>query len=879
MLGDFEFSIARHRVLRACGPAGKFLGLALITGLVVVMTAPGWAMAPPARPAVAAAVEPVGGASAGALLRQGKAAYEAGQLVAATEQWRQAAEVYGAQNRELDQALSLSYLSLSYQSLGDFQQAEQAIRQSLTILEGLELSEAGTVRVMAQAMNTYGSLQLAMGEPEAALDTWQQATDYYAQAGDAQGQLGSEINQAQAMQTLGLYRRAKTTLETINQRVQTQPDTSIKAAALRSLGSVLQVIGDLQLSQDLLEQSVAITEALNQPAETGSTLMMLANTLRIAQQPTAAIQTYESAIALLTAAPLEQLEAQLNLLSLLVDTQQWAAAQPLITDLQAQLSTLQPSRSAIYSRVNFAESVQKFNQTYSGAKPVSQEALAQLLATGVQQAKALQDQRAESQALGQLGQLYMQTQQWSEAQKLTQQALQLAKESDAKDITYRWQWQLGRILKQRSQKPQAIAAYTDAVDSLKAVRRDLLATNSEVQFGFKEKVEPIYRELVSLLLASETVSQNDLKEARNLIEDLQLAEMENYFRSACIDAETAAIDQIDPEAAVIYPIILPDRLEVVLSIPNQPLRHYQTPVDQATIEETVEEFFVYFNPALSDQKRLEISEEIYSWLIQPAAADLQANQIKTLVFVLDGALRNIPMAALYDGEHYLIETYGVALTPGLQLLGPHFSKPKPLQALMLGVSEARQGFAALPGVRQEIQAVAENIHQAEVYLDQAFTRQTLESEVQDTPFPIVHLATHGQFSSNLEETFVLAWDQKVGLTELDDLLRERRLQTFTPIELLVLSACQTAEGDDRATLGLAGMAIKSGARSTLATLWSVNDQSTVELMTKFYAVIGQADGTTKAEALRQAQLLLLQDDQHSHPFYWAPFVLIGNWLV
>lgn len=105
-------------------------------------------------------------------------------------------------------------------------------------------------------------------------------------------------------------------------------------------------------------------------------------------------------------------------------------------------------------------------------------------------------------------------------------------------------------------------------------------------------------------------------------------------------------------------------------------------------------------------------------------------------------------------------------------------------------------------------------------------------------------------------------------------MRDR--QNRRPIEILILSACQTAAGDKRAALGLAGVAVRSGARSTIATLWSVQDNSTAELITHFYAALKQP-GITRAEALRQAQLSLLRSLDYQHPYYWAPFVLVGNW--
>ncbi|MEL7054029.1 MAG: CHAT domain-containing protein, partial [Cyanobacteria bacterium J06588_5] len=296
---------------------------------------------------------------------------------------------------------------------------------------------------------------------------------------------------------------------------------------------------------------------------------------------------------------------------------------------------------------------------------------------------------------------------------------------------------------------------------------------------------------------------------------------------------------------------------------------------EAVTNETIGGMYRYLNPILSEEKRLGFSKQIYDWLIAPAETALEENEIKTLVFVLDGQFRSIPMAALYDGDQYLLERYGVALTPGMKLLGPHFQNPKPLQALMLGLTEARGGFSALPGVKTEIEQVAASVN-AQVLFDQDFTQENLATEIERVPFPVLHLATHGQFSSDLAETFLLAWDEKISIGDLDGLLRSRREQS-EPIELMVLSACQTAEGDDRAALGLAGMAIRSGARSTLATLWSVNDNSTAALMTEFYRELATGE-LTKAEALRRAQVKILQKNEFSHPYYWAPFVLIGNWL-
>jgi CHAT domain-containing protein len=281
-------------------------------------------------------------------------------------------------------------------------------------------------------------------------------------------------------------------------------------------------------------------------------------------------------------------------------------------------------------------------------------------------------------------------------------------------------------------------------------------------------------------------------------------------------------------------------------------------------------------PTSFTQERLPIAKQVYDLLLRSAEDKLAASDITTLVFVLDGSLRNLPMAALYDGQKYLIEKYSIALAPGLQLLQPQPLKRQQLKGLLGGLSEARQGFSALPAVALEVNQIESQIP-AQVLLDQTFTSITLQSQLNAAPFPVIHLATHGQFSSKAEDTFILTWDDRINVKELDTLLRSREQGDLNPIELLVLSACQTATGDRRAALGLAGLAVRSGARSTLATLWSVNDRSTASLMVEFYRELGQP-GVTKAQAVRNAQLTLLKQPQYEHPYYWAPFILLGNWL-
>ena len=331
--------------------------------------------------------------------------------------------------------------------------------------------------------------------------------------------------------------------------------------------------------------------------------------------------------------------------------------------------------------------------------------------------------------------------------------------------------------------------------------------------------------------------------------------------------------QIDPHAAAIYPIVLDHSLEVIYSIANQPLQHFRTRFEDHNQEEILQAVCQNLNSVCQSSEVLPSAQKLYNWLILPAEDLLQANQITTLVFILDGLLRGLPMAALYDGKQYLIEKYNIALTPGLQLLPSPTAKKLRLSLLSGALTQARQGFAALPEVLPEIEQISQVIS-TKVLLDEEFTYNSLITELEQNSFSLVHLATHCQFSSRPEDTFILTWDDCLNINALSN--RGAQGNQDLEIPLLVLSSCNTVVEDSRAMLGLLAIALSSQAKSTVASLWSVRDRSTTNLMTEFYRLLAQSN-ISVAEALRQAQISLLQDPQYQHPYYWASFVLVGNW--
>ncbi|MBD2169515.1 CHAT domain-containing protein [Calothrix membranacea FACHB-236] len=846
-------------------------------------------------PGIAASSQPIVKeiAAPTSLLQQGKLLYDAGKFSEAVQVLQQAVKEYQTQGDRIKQAATLSNLSLAYQQLGAWQEAKQAITDSLNLLKVEQNSQS--LQIFAQSLDIQGRLQLATGQGEAALTTWQQAAKIYTQLKNENGVVRTLINQAQAWRSQGAYLRAVEILEQAYQKLQTQPNSIEKAVGLRSLGDSLLAIGDGKKSEAVLKQSQEIAQTLQSNPEIGASLFSLGNNARTQQKTAAAIAYYQQAVQL-SPSPLTKVQAQLNLLSLLIEDKQLSTAETLLPAIQSQLAQLPPTRASIYAAINFAQSLNKLTTPNSQLSTLVQTRVIPslqlstlpplILSTAIEQSRSLGDQKTEAYALGSLANLYEQQQRWTEAQKLAKQALVLAQTNNAPEIAYRLEWQLGRIFWAQKDLTKAIAAYDGAVETLNSLRRDLVAINQDVQFSFRDSVEPVYRESVELLLQSQTGKADGeiLDKARQRIEALQLAELDNFFREACLLGQSVALDRVvdkdNPNTAILYPIILPEEIQVIVKIPQKPLQHYSTRVPQAEVNKVLAELRRNLvNPTALNAVKTQ-GKQVYNWLIKPIESQLPENKVNTLVFVLDGALRNLPMASLYDGKQYLIEKYAIALSVGLQLLDPKPLEKQQLRALTAGLTEPPPdfpNFSPLPAIKSEVGLIAKAGVSTTNLLDEKFTQKALEKQVNQVPFNILHLATHGQFSSRVEDTFILAADGAINVKQFDSLLRNRDETKPEPVELLVLSACQTAAGDNRAALGLAGAAVRAGARSTVASLWQIDDQSTAIFVGDFYQQL-QSNKVTKAQALRHAQLKLLQHPNYKTPSYWSAYVLIGNWL-
>ena len=815
--------------------------------------------------------------TAAVLEAEGKHFYSIAQFQKAIDSWQQAAKIY-AEGDFLDRARVLSNIALAHSQLGNHSEAKEIIADSLNLIDRPQTSD-GQVKVLARVLNNQGIIQLKEANTAAAIATWEQAKANYQQTGDELGVIRASINQSSAYKESGFYRRAYKTLNEVEESLTQQPDSLLKVSALRSYGDILHLVGQQERSRQVLEQSLTLASRLNSASETGKILLLLGSTYR-AIEPAKALELYDRALETCqqqcpnTDLPLQIYLAKLNLLPD-IPPQQYA---DLIRAVKAEFARLPIDRTNIDRQINFAYSlIQLAYPPNANDKAVlSKTEITQLIDNIIEQSKAINYPKARSYALGLRGKVAEEQENWLDARDYTEQALILAQGLDIPETSYLWHWQMGRIERALGEPKKAIADYFQAVELLKFLSRDIAAIDPQVQYSFRDGVEPVYRELVSLLLNNlKQEGADNLERAREIMESLQQAELNNFFREACLDAQTVEVDTLDRQAAIIYPIILSDRLEIIVSLPDRPLKHYTTKISQQQLEVIIAK--LRYNIVVRSRRNFyRPAQKLYELLISPISEDLVRDGIKTLVFVPDGAFRNVPFSALYDGDRYLIENYSIALTPGLRLLDPRPLTEEKLHTVAAGLTKSIDGFSALNYVKAELEQIEETVDSV-VLLDREFTPESLKQEIESSNYPIVHIATHGQFSSSMDDTFLLAWNDKININELDRILQTRNFSAENAIELLVLSACETATGDNRAALGLAGMAVRAGAKSTLATLWAVNDRATAKLMSNFYRQLSDKH-LPKAEAVRQAQLFLLQNDKYKHPFYWAPYVLLGNWL-
>jgi len=687
---------------------------------------------------------------------------------------------------------------------------------------------------------------------------------------------------AQSHQRQGEFAASLAPLEEALALARASGEASREAAALGDLGNAYQALREPERAARYLEEAVSIARR-GGDAELATLLNNLGNHYAIEGHAAESLAAYDesAALARITGDRLREAQSSANASRAALELGREAEAAERLVRAQTLLSEGEPTRESVSLRVHMGVSWAKLAASAGARRREGLLPGHRLLTRAIADAGTLGDARLLSHAQGNLAALYeFEGNRDREAIYLTREAQRAAERAEAPDLLARWHQQAGRILWAAGETDAALASYRRAEALLDEARPEATARYGTNEREFEREVAPIYLTLVDALLqrsaADPVGAQASLREARAVVERWKAAELRDYFRDECVaelEATARPVEEISRTTAVVYPILLPDRLELLVSLPTGIERRAVAATEREVVESVTS-----FRRAVTkraSRRYLRHAQQLYEWLVEPYAEALAVQEIDTLVFVPDGPLRTIPIAALHDGERFLIERYAVALTPSLNLIAPKQLDPSNARILLAGVSEEVQGYSELPSVPGELASI-QALYGGELLLNDAFRTGRLEEELRERPPGVVHLASHAEFTGDPRSSFVLTHDGRLTMDRLSDLVESGRFGD-EPLELLVLSACRTAAGDERAALGLAGVAVRAGARSAMGSLWSVSDQAASELVVDFYSELGRRD-TSKAEALRRAQLALLAQKRFAHPYYWAPFLMINNWL-
>jgi CHAT domain-containing protein/predicted negative regulator of RcsB-dependent stress response len=815
---------------------------------------------------------------------------------------------------------------------------------------------------VAQAQSSQNARQVFQhGYYEQALEFWQSALTT---TSDTNQRLKLLFNIAVAYRHLGLSNQALKTLETALSRVPR--NTIIHALLLNELSQLHLSQGKtgFENAKQTAEKAHNLARQINHPQALAIVLRHWGNLLTVEDDYEGALEAYTKALSLVTpllsplsASSLSQKTTE-NLMPVAIGNAQELYGKLLTNQAQTtffidleRMNEYDDAKEAFSVSIKALEQALKATQNWEDAfsEAFALIALGQLtneIQTQVKVpfakltnlayqalnrarlvAERINNEHAKTYTYGYLGKLYEVSHQNDEALTLTRHALFSAQKIHDDVALYHWWRQLGQIHQTKGNTHEAIIALRQSVNKMNhPLTREKIVTMGYLNNTFRERISPAYFELADLLLQQAKTTQAAtqryklLQQARDTIELFKQAELQDYFQSECISfqSECTPLEQaIDAQTAVFYPIALPDRLEILLSLPHtKELTQITVPVGEKVLRRSIAFFLsplrrhpesyvrseeqegedeeVFCKPSqwrglpsttvpTQAQAFYKPAQKLYQWLIQPIKDTLTAHNITTLIIVPEGVLRTMPFSALHDGQQFLIENYALAVTPGVCFSKLSQWKRDINNMLVSGLSEEVQGFSSLPCAEYEVNTLQKRHNlqstQYQPLFNQTFTYPNMRQKVDQTNYSILHIASHGQFKSNLEDTFLLTYDDKLSMNRLERIVRGTALQQ-KQVELLTLSACQTAVGNDRAALGLAGIALKAGVKSALASLWKVDDAATPAMILEFYRQL-QNPNISKAQALQMAQKMMLNDEKYAlfrHPYYWSAFLLIGNWL-
>ncbi len=835
--------------------------------------------------------------------------YSLGMQKESLDFFNQAVQIRRAIGDRIGEAQSLHGMAGVYMTTGDSDKALEVFHQALAIAQAL-----GERRGEGLVLSNIGAVYLNQGERAKALEYLDRALPILKAAGDKIGEahvlnvLGNlyfYVNERQ--KALDYFRQALLTARAARDRFQ-------EAIALNRIGLVHHELGENQKAEEFYNQALSLSRASGRMRDEAHVLDELGN-LFSDQEPQKALQFFQQSLAITRA--IGELRTQALVLTNLGRCYLSLNEMPKAQDALYQAL-------AIYRQLNAPDNEAYTNRVlmdYWSAK--GEPAVAVFY--GKQAVNIHQEMRSIVQALDErirhgylkltedvyrrLADLLIAEGRLSEAQ----QVIGMLKEEEYFDYVRRDGTE-GKSLKGRTVLTPAESEldrrYREIADRLAALGRERMELRSKKSLTPEE--EKLLAKLdVDLELAGQVFQQFLDKLAGEFARSPRMGDKVFQLRESQGLMET--LRELGSGSVAIYTIVGEDKYRVILITPEvQKAAEYR--IRAADLYRKVAAFRQAIEDPRTDPRPL--AQELYRILVGPVARDLKDAHAETLMWSLDGVLRYLPMASLHDGEKYLVERYrNVVFTPASR----DRLKDAPSatwSGLGFGVSKPQPGFGALPAVPLELRSIirdeggqgaVEGILPGKVMLDEAFTPEALKTSLRQR-YPVIHIASHFQFLPGDEtQSFLLLGDgSHLTLAQI-----KSSTNLFSGVELLTLSACDTASSgagaDGKEVEGFGVLAQRQGAKAVLASLWPVADDSTRLLMQNFYRLRTGQQGIHKAEALQQAQVALLtgaagkeasgkgqrnvglsaeastghnpagRPNKYSHPFYWAPFILIGNW--
>jgi CHAT domain-containing protein/Flp pilus assembly protein TadD len=758
------------------------------------------------------------------LVEQGIRQFNTSQFYEAERSVSRALEIYRQISDRRGEGIALSHLGNAHSALGNYQQAADYYENYLTIAKEMDDRQGE-----AHALGNLGIVYAALGQYLRAVDHYRKHLEIARDIRDRDGESNALGNLGEAYAALGDYRQA---LEFHQQSLSLEReigDRQGEAYSLISLGDVYVALKQYQQAIEEYQQALPILDKINDRYGEAYALGGLGVASNALGESSQAVERYKQA--LLIATEVGDRENQGALLSHIAE---WFTEQD------------QPELAIVYYKqsVNLREEIRRgirslpidLQHSYRETIADSYRALADLL---LKQGRILE----------------------------AQEVLDLLKLQEVDDYLRENQSsdQTPPGLDLWEQEQQILELYDQTIRQNPSANFEMFSENSEVM----ALVEELHRTAREQSLNSQQLY--------NLQDNLQ---------------------QLEEPAALLYHLILPDRLEILLIPPNSPPISRSVSVSQKDLEQAIAEFRSQLQIQNRTSDIIPQAQQLYRWLIQPIAADLEQTGAETIIYAADGRLRYIPLAALHDGNRWLIQDFTINYITAASLTDFNQEHENELQVLAAAFSDTNEtytfdidkipySFTGLKYAGIEVETIADEIPTTTTLFNQQFSRVAVEQRMND--YTIVHFATHAAFGSGPDNSFIVFGNREhVTLRDIDDWL-------LPNVDLVVLSACETAVGgelrDGAEILGFGYQIQQAQARAAIASLWRVNDGGTQVLMNAFYAALEQ-DGLTKAEALQQSQVALITGNYADlgveaspeltptldHPYYWAPFILIGNGL-